>query len=412
MRAVIGPVEPSGVVWHAGVNRLMVVSDEGDLIMMDADGENVTGVFIGGDLEGITVADPGSRYVYVALENTNSVAEVIFGPVSRGEQRIHRVFDLSGTLGSPSNSGLEALTFAPDQNHPEGGLFYAGLQSDGSMYVFDLPIRSSTTSTTVNHITTITPLVGRTDLAGLFYLPMTGFIYALFDRSNSGRVMRPDGSFVEEWLVPGASQEGIALEADYLFIAEDRGQLWRYPLSTNLTIHLPESPGVMADRSMFISPISADQTCTLFPIQSNQIISLLAAHITTTGGFGPSTVTVTPDSQSILQYRVELDTALPQQEWTTITLTVQNSVGVVTDWCFRLAHLPCDNNGDGNVGLADVSAFVMEYNAAAPMVSLVDIDDDGSVTPDDAIRWIANYQGDTGLPVAGGTFLPPVPVCP
>jgi len=54
----------------------------------------------------------------------------------------------------------------------------------------------------------------------------------------------------------------------------------------------------------------------------------------------------------------------------------------------------------------------MEYNAAAPMVSLVDIDDDGSVTPDDAIRWIANYQGDTGLPVAGGTFLPPVPVCP
>lgn len=410
MRAVDSGVEPSGVVWHPRLNRLLVVSDDGDIFLLTVDGYGPSRLPIGGDLEGICIADPNTNLIYVAREGANSIVEVNVY-LTGGVQRIPRVFDLRGTVGSSGSEGIESLTFVSDPNHPEGGLFYVGMQGDGRIYVFDLPIRSSAASTTVNHIMTITPVAGRTDLAGLLYLPETGFVYALFDDANLVRVMRPDGSFVDEWFVPGASQEGIAVGAGYLFIAEDRGQLWRYPLSTDLAIHLPDSPGVPGDRSTFISPISADRACTSFTIRANQPIRLLDAEITTTGGIGPSTLDMTL-GRAYLYYDIELDTPLPQQEWATVMMTVQNNVGVVTDWCLRLAHLPCDSNGDGTVGLADASAFVAAYRAVSPNVGRVDIDGDGAVTGDDATRWIANFQGDAGLPAALGTFLPTMPTCP
>lgn len=58
-------VEPSGIIWHSRLERLLVVGDAGELMKMKTDGSVETTWLVGGDLEGVTVADPDSNYVYI-----------------------------------------------------------------------------------------------------------------------------------------------------------------------------------------------------------------------------------------------------------------------------------------------------------------------------------------------------------
>lgn len=126
--------EPSGAVWHSGLEQLLVAFDNGYVASIDQDGSNLTRWHVAGDLEGITVADPNSPFVYVGLENPDSILELNF---NTGE--VTRTFDLTPWMTGPHNLGLEAVTFVPDSNNLEGGLFYAGLQNDRKIYSFRSP---------------------------------------------------------------------------------------------------------------------------------------------------------------------------------------------------------------------------------------------------------------------------------
>ena len=220
-----GGYEPSGVVWHHRLDRLFVVSDNGTVSYMKADGTNVVNWSVEGDLEGIAVADYSSNVIYLGVENPDGIREFDIGSGS-----VTRTFDLTPWMTGPSNSGLEALTFVPDASNPEGGLFYAGLQADGSIYKFELPIQSSVISTTVMHKGTITPVAGRTDISGLHYDVDSRVLYAIFDSSNTLRAMDAAGSLIKEWSLAGSNQEGIVLDVDTnnLFIAEDSGRVMVY----------------------------------------------------------------------------------------------------------------------------------------------------------------------------------------
>ena len=217
--------EPSGAVWHTGVNKLFTVDDGGQVTRMDSDGTNITNWTVPGDLEGISVADPSSSFAYIGVEHPDSIQEF-----NIGTGVVTRTFDLTGTMTSSNdNAGLEALTFVPNASDTEGGLFYTGLQEDGKIYTFRLPILSSPTATTVTPISTITPVVGRTDISGLHYDTDYEVLYAIFDSSNLLRAMEPDGTFIAEWELVGNDQEGITLAGTDLFIAEDVGkEVWRY----------------------------------------------------------------------------------------------------------------------------------------------------------------------------------------
>ncbi len=220
-----GSYEPSGAVWHSGISKLLTVSDGGTVTSMNSDGTGVSNWWIPGDLEGITVADPNSPFVYVGVEHPDSILEfnIDTGLVTRS-------FDLTPWLTGSSNRGLEALTFLPDPLDSEGGQFYAGLQSNGKIYSFQLPILSSSTSTTVTPLSTITPVAGRNDISGLDYDVENEVLYAIFDNFNALRAMQPDGTFLSEWELPKDDQEGIAITTDNLFIAEDSAdiEIWRY----------------------------------------------------------------------------------------------------------------------------------------------------------------------------------------
>ena len=63
-----GGYEPSGLIWHPYFYALFLLSDDGIITKMNLDGEEVTNWVIRGDLEGITIKDPNSEYVYVVKE--------------------------------------------------------------------------------------------------------------------------------------------------------------------------------------------------------------------------------------------------------------------------------------------------------------------------------------------------------
>lgn len=219
--------EPSDLVWHPRLQRLYGVSDgslavSSRLFSMTSSGSAFSFTPVSGDLEGVCLADPTNDFLYIGIEQPNAIAE--FNLVS---STVTRTFSLSPWMTGTAGQGLEALTFVPDALHPEGGLFYAGLQENGTIYRFSLPILTSATSTSVSFIDSFQSVV-RNDLAGLHYDRDRDALFAIYDLPNVMRAMRPDGTLIEEWALPGLDQEGIALAGNVLYIAEDSGAVVQY----------------------------------------------------------------------------------------------------------------------------------------------------------------------------------------
>ena len=208
--------ETSGLTWHEGMQKLFAVSDEGIVSMMNEDGSDLVHWTVPGDLEAITVADHTSNFVYIGVEHPDSILEF---DVSTGQ--VTRTFSLTDWMTGSPNLGLEALAFVPDESHAEGGVFYAGLQQDGQIYRFELPVLSSQTSTDVLFIDTLTIEGGHPDLADLAYDPSSGLLLAMFDVIDRLKVLEKDGTLRKQWTVPGNQQEAIIYVGNKLFVGDD-----------------------------------------------------------------------------------------------------------------------------------------------------------------------------------------------
>jgi len=229
--------EPSGAAWHTDLNKLFTVWDNGLVSMMDYDGTNITNWSVFGDLEGVCIPDPTTDFVYIGLERPDDGIKEL--NITTGQ--VTRFFDLTPWMQSQEpNYGLEALTFVPDTAHPEGGLFYAGMQENGTVYVFELPIKSSSTDSAVLFIDSMS--IGFLGISGLDYNADCDIFYALSAYLDSMRVMQKDGTVITEYYLPGDSQEGVALwegpgpGEKQVFIAEDNGEVWRYDFNSVLDI--------------------------------------------------------------------------------------------------------------------------------------------------------------------------------
>lgn len=211
--------EASGITWHSGLQKLFLVSDCGVVSSMTDAGTELTHWTLEQDLEAVTVAFPRGDFIYLGVEHPDSIYE--FNIV---EGRVTRIFDLTPWMDGPKNDGLEALTFVPDPADPEGGLFYAGMQDTGRIFVFRLPISSCTDSTVVTPIGSMLPLNDEKKISGLDYAPAQGVIYAIYDNADLLRVITPDGDLVGQWDLPRDDQEGVTLKGRELYICEDYGE--------------------------------------------------------------------------------------------------------------------------------------------------------------------------------------------
>ena len=208
--------ETSGLTWHDGLQKLFAVSDEGIVSMMNADGSDIVNWNVPGDLEALTVADHSSTLIYIGVENPDSILEF---DVTTGQ--VTRAFDLTNWMTGADNQGLEALAFVPDATHPEGGFFYAGLQSDGRIYQFTSPIVSSSSSTEVTFVQSMAIEGGSPDLAGLAYDPSSELLLAMFDSSDQLNVIDQDGQLRSRWTVPGAGQEAVVFVDGQFYVGDD-----------------------------------------------------------------------------------------------------------------------------------------------------------------------------------------------
>ena len=226
--------EPSGAVWHERLEVLLVVSDEGSVSRMDADGQNVTTWTPGGDLEAIAIADPQSDLVYLGNEHPDSVHEF---DLSTGALTGNS-WDLTPWMKGPGSRGLEGLTVV-------NGLFYAGHQREGNIYVFRLLNGGG-----VELIDVFAAPAERDDVSGLHYDHSTQTLYAIHDDFDVIVEMNPDGTFIREFDLPGENQEGIALVPDCgaatsrLFVSEDSQALWRYEFYPAACVSPPAIPAL------------------------------------------------------------------------------------------------------------------------------------------------------------------------
>lgn len=238
--------EPSGVVWMAARGTYIVVSDEGQIAEMTPSGSIVQRWSVGNayDLEDVTVIDSSSSFIYLGDENNSSAREFNLSTgtlTGRSWSFASKLSEVDGT------TGMEGLTFVPDGSHPfgttiSGGVFYAGWQYDGDIYVFapDLTTSGSQTFVEEIHMTS-----GYTDLAALSYNAKTQRVYALYDGLNILEERDATGAMVASYSVPGSDQEGIAVADAYpaetatVVIAEDSGHIYSY---SGYPVSYPSAP--------------------------------------------------------------------------------------------------------------------------------------------------------------------------
>lgn len=181
--------EPSGICWHAQRKTLFLVGDEGDICEIKTDGSLVKQKHIrDADFEGVT-HDPSTGLLYVATEEAESIVEIhpeTFEVLR--EFSISRGFD-GRTLLAAGKEGIEAVTFIPDADHKEGGVFYVANQaftlSDeqdiSAVFQVELPLRSRAGKARITGY--FAP--GVIDLSGLYYASTADIILVISDATNT-----------------------------------------------------------------------------------------------------------------------------------------------------------------------------------------------------------------------------------
>jgi uncharacterized protein YjiK len=222
---------PSGIVYHSERRTLFVVGDKGDICEIQRAGMLVKGERIRhADFEGITY-DPSSGLLYIAIEGEEKIIEV--NPddfeVLR-EFEINRTFRGSTVLKAGGN-GIEALTFVPNSNHPEGGTFYIanqgfdlGNEEDPSA-IFELYVPLKGGSSRGGRAWIIRSIsLNAIDLSGLYYNRVSDHLYVISGVGNTLFELTRDGDILATYTLPGDNQEGIAVDENgFLYIAQDSG---------------------------------------------------------------------------------------------------------------------------------------------------------------------------------------------
>lgn len=228
--------EPSGITWHGGRGTYIVVSDGSEVAELSTSGAIVNLWSVSGNWEGIAVADDSTSLVYLAHENNSAIYE----------------FDLStGSLTGNSwsivsyvypvgKSGFEALAFVPDGDHAygttaSGGVFYAGWQYDGDIYIFEPNLSVSGSITYLGEISTHN---GYTDLSGLDYNHDTDTLIAVYDGYDAMEIYDGTGAYTSghSYTIPDSGAwEGVALQetcptstSGSIVLADDGGGLSAY----------------------------------------------------------------------------------------------------------------------------------------------------------------------------------------
>ncbi len=226
--------EPSGITYHPTRRSLFVADDSGSIHeIRTIDGTLVQSKMLNErDLEGITV-NPDTGWLYTVIEDDETILEI--DPATLIIQRefaINRKFE-SKTLLKKGGMGIEAIVFIPDASHPEGGTFWVGNQTfslkpeDEPSVICEVvvPLRSSQADRTEGRIIRYHQM-NFIDISGLAYDERAKCLVLISDTTNLLIELKPDGTILSQYLLPGDEQEGVVLDGlGYMYIAQETGQV-------------------------------------------------------------------------------------------------------------------------------------------------------------------------------------------
>ena len=124
----------------------------------------------------------------------------------------------------------------------------------------------------------------------------------------------------------------------------------------------------------------------------------------------PSVSSIDPSANPTVV--VFFDGPIPLGEWTTLTMAVESACGAEANLDIDIASLPVDVNQDGNVGLADMSDWVIKFNGGSGGPSyLVDSNRDNQLGLADSSDLVNNFNGNASIGYYqwNGRFLPARP---
>ena len=187
--------EASGVVWDRSLSVLWAVGDLGQVARMKSDGteSSVWDVRLTDpynkkqrlDLESVTVAKDSSK-IYLGLESPPTILEYTVSATGTEAPQPTGKMWLLKAVTAKDNSGMEALAWVPNGSHPytnstSGGVFYATVEKDGIIHVFDVNL--STGGSAPKDLGSFKPY-DKKDISDLYYSIETQTLYVLYDNAD------------------------------------------------------------------------------------------------------------------------------------------------------------------------------------------------------------------------------------
>jgi uncharacterized protein YjiK len=225
---VPGLGEASGLAWVGATGRFFVVGDQGSLAEVEPSGAVVATHRVRGNLEDVALHAPSGRLVLLAEKKGELV---VWDPVARAETA-RFALDAAALLGrepADRNQGFEGLAFRPEAGRPGGGVFHLVHQRRPARLVsivFDPtgPARTLGAEDLVDS-RSLRPFE---DLTAVAWSERLGRLLVVAESADRLLVVGLDGAVERSVVLPGARQEGLALDdAGALWVADERLGLLR-----------------------------------------------------------------------------------------------------------------------------------------------------------------------------------------
>jgi uncharacterized protein YjiK len=187
--------EASGIVWDRSLSVLWAVGDLGQVARMQSDGtaSSVWDLRLTDpannkqrlDLESVTVTGETSK-IYLGLESPPTILEYTASATGTAAPQPTGKLWLLKAITAKDNSGMEALAWVPNGSHPytnstSGGVFYATVEKDGIIHVFDVDL--STGGSAPKKLGSFKPY-DKKDISDLYYSIETHTLYVLYDNAD------------------------------------------------------------------------------------------------------------------------------------------------------------------------------------------------------------------------------------
>lgn len=198
--------EPSGICIGADPEILFIISDDGTIAAVSTEGELLYARrFPSMDFEGVTFDfQTGTLLV---LEEKKSTIYL----VNPGTLEILSSWKIPGKI----NGSYEGIAWKPDGSLYLVNQVHRHYKSDAEI----LHIQESDGKLSLTRFNT-----GIRDQSGIYADPAEGLLFLISDFENRMYILDENGVVLEKIILPGESQEGIAIDAHgTIYIAQDAG---------------------------------------------------------------------------------------------------------------------------------------------------------------------------------------------